>query len=362
MKNSILNYLEGTTSIMMHGSAARNEASLYSDDNQDILLGNLGFTVITKSPTRDRVLYLLLLRFLNNIDKSYLTKIIDKPLILLKPFEVSIMPYNQLLKGHILPDIWVFEMVKANKVIYGNNLLHLFNTNFCFNSGFKILVNRLFGLNLCLPLIARSDFKSKINVLAVNYESVKAILAALESLSVLLGEYRPSYSERGSLASKVVKSYSEFFDNPQDAIATFKLATKLKINPQGLDQISPLDYWFKSRLFLETCLKIYDSQGITAKGILSNVPLPTLSPITKIKESFQFMLNNSFDPRVFSLPNIDEMAAKLMFSCVFSLDSTDCGNFEKFNHLISTSRYANFLHTHGEWHEITDHIKYIRPE
>jgi hypothetical protein len=362
MKTSILNYLKGTTSIIMHGSAARNEESLYSDEEHDILLGNLGFTVITKSPTRDRLLHPLLLRFLRNIDTSYLNKIVDRPLILLKPFEVSIIPYRHLLKGRIPPDIWVFEMVKASKIIYGDNMLHLFNTNFCFDNGFKMILNRLFGLNLCVPLIVRLDFKYKINVLAVNYECVKGILAALESLLVLLGEYHPSYSERGSLASKVVNTYPEFFDNPEDAIETFKLATELKLHPQGLDRFSPVNYWFKSRLLLETCFKIYNSKGITAQGIFSNAPEPASSPTTKIKESLRFAANNTFDPRLFTLHNLDETATKLMLSCVFSLDPESCGKLSKnIEPLVSASRYANFLHTRGEWHEITDHIKCIQP-
>lgn len=362
IKNAILNHLKGVTSIVMHGSAARNEATLYSDGEHDILLGNLGFTLITKSPTRDMLSYPLLLRFLRNIDRTCLNKLVDKPLILLKPFEVSLIPYQHLLKGRIPPDIWVFEMVKAGKIIHGDNMLQLFNTNFGLDSGFKMIINRLFGLNLCVPLIARLNFDHKIKVLAVNYECVKGILGALESLLVLLGKYRPSYFERVSLASKVVKTYPEFFDNPDDAIETFKLATQLKLNPQELDELSPVNHWFKSRLLLKTCLRIYNSQGISAKDILSDAPEFPSSLTTRVKELLSFVTNSKFDPRLFTLRNLDETATKLMLSCVFPMNPKLCGKSSKYvENLISASRYANFLHTRGEWHEITDHIRCIQP-
>ena len=80
---AILSYLKGVTSIIIHGSASRNEASLFLDEEEDILLGNIGFTVVTKSLIQDVLSYILLSHFLRNIEKSNLSEVIQKPLILL---------------------------------------------------------------------------------------------------------------------------------------------------------------------------------------------------------------------------------------------------------------------------------------
>jgi len=345
----------------MHGSGARNEATLYSGPEHDILLGNLGFTVMTKSQIRDTLAFPLLLRFLRNIDKTSANQLVERPLALVKPFEVSLIRHQNLLEGHIPPDIWVFEMVEAGKIIYGDNLLQLFNTDFGFDSGFRMIINRLFGLNLCVPLIARSDFNHKMDVLSVNYECTKGILGGLESLLVLLDMYRPSYSERGCLANKVVEAYPEFTD-PKDVIETFKLATQLKLDPHELDRLSPISYWFKSRSLLETCLRIYNSEGITAGGVFSDVQESSFAPVARVKEMLRFVANGRFDPRSFALHDLDETATKLMLSCVFSLNPQTCGKPSTHNErLISASRYANFLRTRGQWHQITDHITCIHP-
>jgi len=362
VKKAILNYLRGVTSIMMQGSAARNEASLFSDREGNILLGNIGFTVITKSLIRDVLSYPLLLRFLRNIDKSNLNEVIQKPLILLKPFEVSLIPYRYLSEGYVPPDIWVFEMVKAGKIVYGENVLSLFNTTFGLDAGFRMVTNRLFGLNLCLPLIARSDFDSKVKMLAVNYESVKGILAALEALLFLLGKYRPTYSERGPLASEVVEAYAETFEETDDALETFKLASKLKLDPHGLERLSPIEYWFKSRSLLGVCLKIYNFQGNSKRYKLRNDHGARLSHVTKVKDVLKFIANGKFDPRILlPMDNVEETATRLMLSCVFSMTPRLCGKPSGVKKLISASRYSNFLHTRGEWYEITDHLKYFRP-
>ena len=345
----------------MHGSGASGEATVYSNSEHDILLGNLGLTIVTKSLKTDGLAYPFLLRFIRNIDKSYLTEMVCKPLILVKPFELSLIPYNRLRKRSYPPDIWTFEMVKAAKILYGDDkVLQLFNTNFSYNSGFKIIINRLFGLNLCLPLIARPDFNNEVKVLIVNYECVKGILAALESLLVLMGKYCPSYSARGSLASEAVSKYSEFFNNPDDVIETFKLATELKCNPQKLSVISPVDYWFKSRLLLQKCLLIYSAQGFSIENVFTKVNKSTW-PKLKIKELYKFIINGKISLSPLADDNIENTAMRLMLSCVFSMDSHSCGkSSSNIENLLLASRYANFLHTHGEWHEIMDHVKIIR--
>jgi hypothetical protein len=49
-------YFPGTISIVVHGSTARDEYTIYADREQDILLGNAGFLVITDSPGSDWLL------------------------------------------------------------------------------------------------------------------------------------------------------------------------------------------------------------------------------------------------------------------------------------------------------------------
>ena len=359
VSSAILKHLPGAVSIIIHGSVARNEGSLYSNREYDILLGNIGFTIITDSPTKDRLLLPFLLRFLRNIDTSDLRRMIDKPLILLKPFEISLISHQRLLQGDIPPDIWVYEMVNAGKIVYGENLLSLFKTHFDKYAGLKIIVNRLFGLNLCIPLILRSDFNSKINLIAVNYESVKGILAALEALLVLQDKYYPSYYERGKLIDVAVRKFADFFSNPQDTIETFKLATKLELDTMDIDEISPTIIWFQSRSILKCVLSIYSSNNINLERVYRD---RTTSKIPyHIKEALRFLLNNRFDPRIFTIYNLDRIATNLMYSCVFSMKQTPLVESSKYKSLICLSRYANFLHTRGQWQDITDNIIIIHP-
>ncbi len=354
-------YFRGVASIVVHGSAARDEYTVYSDQEQDILLGNVGLLIITDSPIRDRLAYPSFLHFLRNIDRSDFTKSIAKPLILIKPFEIALIPRTHLIRVRISSDIWVFEMVEANRVVYGENLLPLFNTKFSLDAGIKMTISRLFGLNLCLPLIIKADFGNKLETLVINYESAKGILGAFETLLILLGEYLPSYSERANLASRVAKAFAKDLEGSDEAASLFEQASQLKMNPQGLEAISPTEFWFKARRLLANCLKIYRSRGYTVDKYLDK--LRSNSPITaRIKEFFRFVIQGRFEPRALLLGNVEETATKLMLQCLFSIESEDCKTMSKeASRLLSDCRYANYLHTRGEWREITDHIKMVKP-
>ncbi len=353
-----LRHFRGVASVIVHGSAARSEYTVYSDQEQDILLGNVGLLIITDSPTIDRLIYLSFSHLLRNIDKSDFTETIEKSLVLVKPFEISLVPRSYLTKGRIAPDIWAFEMVKANRVLYGENLLPLFKTEFGLDAGFRMIINRLFGLNLCLPLITRADFSSKLETLVGNYESDKGILGAFEALLTLLGEYLPSYSERANLAGQVAEAFSKDLDDPKEAATLFEQASQFKLNPQGLEALPPAEFWFKARRLLANCLRIYHSRGYTVDSYL-NKP----KPYSRIKEFYRFALQGRFEPSTLLMSNLDKTSTKLMLKCLLSVEPEDCQRPSKeVGQLISDCRYTNYLHTRGQWREITDHIKLIRPK
>ena len=354
-------HFRGAASIIVHGSAARNEYTVYSEQEQDILPGNIGLLIITDSPIRDRLIYGSFLRFLRNIDSSDFTQSISRRLILVKPFEISLIPRTILIKGRISPDIWVFEMVKANRVVYGEDLLSLFNTKFGLDAGIKMTIARLFGLSLCLPLIIRADFGDKLKTLAINYESVKGILGAFEALLTLLGKYPPSYSERASLAREVAEAFADDLGDPKGTAMLFKQASQFKLNPQGLETVPIVEFWFKARELLADCLKIYNSRGYTTDGYLAEQRVH--SPIiSRIKEFTRFTTQGRFEPRALLMSDVEKTAVRLMVQSLFSIDD---GYYEKpsgeTERLLADCRYANYLHTRGEWHEITDHIKIIKP-
>jgi len=356
-----LRHFRGVASIVIQGSAARNEYTVYFDQEQDILLGNIGLLIITDSPVRDKLFYPCFLHSLKHIDRSDFTQLITRPLTLIKPFEISLYPREHLVEGKVTPDIWAFEMVKAGRVLYGENLLPLFNTDFSLYAGVKMTIARLFGLNLCMPLIIKADLGNKLTTLAVNYESVKGTLGAFEALLVLLGEYLPSYSERASLASKVAKAFARDLEDPEEAAMLFEQASQFKLNPQGLETLSPTKLWFKARRLLADCLKIYHSRGYTVDGYLDKQK-PDSPFIGRIKELAKFAIQDRFEPRALLLSNVEETAVRLMLRCLFSIEPEDCQKPSgEISPLLPDCRYANYLHTRGEWREITDHIKIIKP-
>ncbi|RLC61228.1 MAG: hypothetical protein DRI01_08850, partial [Chloroflexi bacterium] len=314
-----LRYFRGVTSVIVHGSAARREYSVYSDQEQDILLGNVGLMIITDSPMVDRLIYPSFLRFLRHIDRSDFSKMIEKPLILVKPFEISLVPRSHLTEGRIAPDIWAFEMVKANRVIYGENLLPLFKTEFGLDAGLKMTISRLFGLNLSLPLILRADVDSRLNRLVVNYESTKGILGAFEALLTLLGSYQPSYSERANLVTQVIGAFSRDLENPEEATTLFEQASRCKLNPQELESLPPIELWFKARNLLFACLKIYYSQGYTMDSYW-NKP----KSHSRIRAFLGFAIHGKFEPRTLLMSNLAKTSTTLMLKHLLSIKPEDC--------------------------------------
>ena len=204
-------------------------------------------------------------------------------------------------------------------------------------------------------MISKSDFRNKIERLAVNYQSIKAVLAALESLLVLLGKYRPSYSERASLTGEVAEVFFQHLSEPHEAAMLFTQAFQFKLNPQGLEELSPVDCWFKATGLLNDCLKIYHSQGYT-DSCFDTVRT------SRIKEFASFSIQGRFEPRALLISSLEQTAIRLMLRCLFSIEPEDFKKpLKKAGRLLSDCRYANYLHTRGEWCEITDHIKVVRP-
>lgn len=120
-------------------------------------------------------------------------------------------------------------------------------------------------------------------------------------------------------------------------------------------------FWLKARSLLASCLKVYHSQGYTVESYLDK--RRSYSPVTtRIKEFLKFTIQERFEPRALLMSNLDEISTKLMLHCVFSIDPEGCKKPPKeVGQLISDCRHANYLHTRGQWHEISDHIKLIKP-
>jgi hypothetical protein len=351
-------HLEHAASIIVHGSAATNETSLYSDSHQDILLGNVGLTIITNSVSRDYMRYILLMRRLRNIEET-LQWTRKKPLVLLKPFEIAVIPYNDILMGRGPRDIWVYEMVNAGKVVYGKNLLHLFNPSFGIEAGFNMMINRLFSLNLSLPLLAEGDYPTKLKILTINYESTKAILGALEAFLVILGKYRPSYFERTKRIKDVIEAYPDVLDS-NNARRIFSLASSSKLNPQDLDKTSPLEYWFEARELLGACLKIYNSLHPNWRKDLE-IPGGSLFPLRNLRSISRFLVNGVIDPIILFQRKSKDFAIKQMLRCVFSFKIEDAQNQTKQSEILARhSRYANYIYTNGQLCQITDAIKFLK--
>jgi len=324
----------------------------------NILLGNVGLMIITNAPMVDRLIYPSFLHFLRHIDRSDFGKLVEKPLILVKPFEISLVPRTHLSNGHIAPDIWAFEMVKANRVLYGENLLPLFNTDFGLEAGLKMIISRLFGLSLSLPLILKAGCDSRLNMLVVNYESIKGILGAFEALLALLGLYRPSYAERANLVGRVIEAFPNDLGDPEEAVTLFEQASRCKLNPQELEAFSPAKLWFTASRLLSSCLKIYHSRGYTVDHYV-NKP----KPHSRIRGFLGFAIQGKFEPRTLLMSNLDKISTELMLKRLLSIKPEDCQKPSKeARRLMAECRYANYLHTRGQWHEITDHIKLITPK
>lgn len=355
--NAMLGHFHDVNSVVMHGSAARNEITLYSDTNEEILLGNIGLTIITESPRKNALPYFMLLSRLENIDKSKLGMFLEKPLILLKPFEITLISRHKIKQ--IPPTITTFEMVKAHQILYGKDLLSQFNVLFGLEEGLRMIINRLVGLNLCLPLIARSDYNSRLKILAINYECTKGVLGALEAFLVLLGKYVPTYRERAHLVSEVVNEFSETFDDAE-AREIFNQACQLKLNPNGLERFHPAEYWLKARSLLGLALHTYRSRGISLKDVFVAQHEESRFLGFNFKSFLGFAVNKAFDPRIFLVrKDFKEAIVKLVLKCVFSFKPKDYNKKSTINKLILNSRYANYIYTYGQWREIMDHVKTI---
>ncbi|MFC1935029.1 hypothetical protein ACFLXZ_01790 [Chloroflexota bacterium] len=339
----------GVTSIIAHGSTARKEYTLYTAADHDILLGNAGLMLVTSKPVIDGAILPFFLCYIRNAARVF-HGITGRLLTLVKPFEMTMIARSSILEKKIAPDIWSFEMVKANSVLYGENLLPLFPTGFGREAGLKMVVARMAGLSLSLPYIIREEYDTELKRIIINYESVKGILGGFETLLVIMKRYLPSYRERASLAREVAATFPGI-TGKVDAAAFMEQAFRFKLNPHGLAEINPGEYWRQAQQFLANCLDICQKEGYEVSSGISE---------TKLAHRLRKMLLNG-KPCPDLLMHSSMQTAMMMLDNVLSFPSDYRSSDEAKKCRINKTRKINHLYTYGAWQEITDNIRRITP-
>lgn len=362
LKDTTLEYLPGVRAVILAGSAARNEDTLYNDEERDILLGNIALVVVvTKTSLKEKWQFARLQKDLNGKELGGFQKGLKKQLVLTKPFELSLFNASKLNGNSVPADIWTYEMVHAGRVLYGDAAtLQEFATEFKPDAGFRILLSRLFGLNLCLPLVATDNIKKKIDVLSVNYECVKGLLAVLEALLVLSEKYQPTYAQKEQLIDNTIDVYKSQFNSPKDTRRLLHSASALKLDPRDLEKINPIELWHQTKELIFECFTIYRTQGYTLPDYLKKLTLNHHGQ-DNISEFLRFASFGKTAPKALIMKNREAKAINLMLKSVSALQRDGFSQRLGLQQLVNDCHRANYLHTFGEWQQIGDHTRVIRP-
>jgi hypothetical protein len=284
----MLQYVPNITSIHLGGSSSRKEETFIIQDNQVVLLGNIALIVFTQDFFSSLIGLKRVQGFLKNLPKYATPKVleIDRPLVLMKPFEISVLPER---KAHFLsPDISIFEIASNNSLLYGKDMREHLSREIPQASACKIIMNRLLGLNLCMRDLLIKDLHNPLIHSMINYESAKGVLAVVEALLVLEQKYKASYNERIAYWPTLIANRPHLRNELPCIDDCVTRASLIRSNPET-GMVDPYSFWFQSRTLLLSALTYLEKNyGLHYKNTFFSDP----SLLSRVGYLF---LNNRLD-------------------------------------------------------------------
>ncbi|WP_415280930.1 hypothetical protein [Candidatus Nitrososphaera sp. FF02] len=204
----------------------------------------------------------------------------------MKPFEISILPEHKAC--FLSPDISVFEIASNDSLLYGKDIRNQLPKNIPKISAHKIILNRLLGLNLCLRDLFTRNLQESLTRTMINYESAKGILAALEAILVVEGEYKVSYKERIAYWTTLIAKRPSLKNELPNIDSSIAQAALIRSNPET-DTIDPWSFWYQSRTVLLATLAYLEKYYTLTDYNAAFPDLPLLKHIAYL------FLNNRLD-------------------------------------------------------------------
>lgn len=257
--DEIVRDLPEVISILLTGGFGRGEGSIKIIDGKVIPLKDFDF----------------LLFFDNNIPFSRINKLGKR---LREKFAThnscDLYPYNSftidlnattLDRCNMLPDITTYEAKVASHALFGKDIrdkINIKSENIPLRSGARILFQKGISLigQFSTTYIENRNIPDDRKEMFV-YECAKVFVELGTSLSILAGEYKPSYEERGLLfENKYKEIFPELYEKIPDLGEKIAYFTKFKLNPDSIQIEDPISLWFSAREYHAEVFKYYMSK------------------------------------------------------------------------------------------------------
>lgn len=320
--NVIRKRIPDALAIIMAGGFGRGEGSVYVKGKKVYPINDFDMVVVTKKPYDEE--------FINNVGEEATRRIGKKthPSLTLfdkykfKPFtdffyvDLKAIPVSNLKK--LMPMIKYYELKNSSMVVYGNEKIlskipDIKIRDIPLGEGVRLLMNRMSHLvQYFYPnFLKRKHIPAEHEMLLVH--SIKTYLAGAVSLSLITGDYKPTYLD---CVKNIKNNFENKFKELNKAIPEYPREVekflKLKYDTNlSLYKKKDLELWDSSRKYIKIISKYYLSKFLGKKidnfdefsKALMNCGQAYYSPYLSfiIKEKFGIKIKNRLILRFFTI-------------------------------------------------------------
>lgn len=187
--------LDGLGAIILTGSMARDEASITTDHQMTVVLGDAEFLLIFSKTVRVPAAHSV-----EKVAKNVESRLNRRNV----KCRICLCPVSTAFLDGIVPHIFAYELRHCGRIVWGDqNALKRVppfeRTQIPLDDAVRLLCNRMVEL---LEIMAVSGLRSK----ATKYATVKLYLDMATSFLVFAGAYRPTYRDRLKELEKMTDS------------------------------------------------------------------------------------------------------------------------------------------------------------
>ena len=317
----ILSKIPDTVSIIMAGGFGRGEGGVHLNKDEIFPINDFDMIVVTKKLYDED--------FVNNVGEIATTKIGKKTHPSLKIFDkykfkpfteffyvdLKAIPVSKLKK--LMPMVKYYELKHSSNVVYGDKSVldkipNIKIEDIPLGEGVRLLMNRMSHLiQYFYPnFLKRKHIPAEHEMLFVHV--IKTYLAGAVSLSLLTGDYKPTY---GECVNNLQKNFDKKFEELSKHIPEYPQEVKKFLNLKYFTNLSlykrkDLDLWENSKKYIGLISKYYLSKFLKKEinnwdefsKLLMNCGYDYYSPYMKfiIKEKFGIEIKSKFILKILS--------------------------------------------------------------
>ena len=291
--DAILKKVSDVSSIMLTGGFGRGEGSVIIRNGKIIVLRDFDIVLLMQRKMPSSSLHQLIEEVNDILCHESSSKIRFERL----SFSVSILQFTLDEILHF-PDIKTYDLKARSIILYGQDIRDRINFEsidippICIA---RIFFHNMMGLMEFFSPKFLDSVPHEFNKLNLVLECAKTYLNIGSLLTLMIGEYKPTYAERSEVIKNKHETISQFLGQKIPDLSnkiTFFTDLKLHPNEKIIDNIDAIDLWFDARENLRVVFEYYINHYFQVPN--------TSNLIESCKKWYGHMTENGLDPYISS--------------------------------------------------------------